>query len=303
MKRSRLVPLAMLIPALVIPASAQKREDILSIQRDVAQLQDQVKQLQTAQDQKLAAIESMLKQALDETAKLSAAIAAMQQNVNSRLNEQQNKVEAPIAVLGTKVDQSSEDLRSIRENVADLTMRVSNLDSKLADISTAVRTLSAPAAPPPPPGAAVPQAGVPTPPPGVSAESLWQNAIRDNSAGKGELAMQEFADYIKYFPQTENAAAAQYYIGQLYQRNGQYDDAVQAFDAVLERYPDNPKTPDALYGKAYALEKAGRRTDAVAAFKEFLARFPAHSLARNAREQLRELGSSTTPASSRNKKR
>ena len=46
---------------------AQKREDILSIQRDVAQLQDQIKQLQTSQDQKIAALESLIKQALDQS--------------------------------------------------------------------------------------------------------------------------------------------------------------------------------------------------------------------------------------------
>jgi 2-(1,2-epoxy-1,2-dihydrophenyl)acetyl-CoA isomerase len=44
---------------------AQRREDILSIQRDVAQLQDQIKQLQSSQDQKLAALESLIKQALN----------------------------------------------------------------------------------------------------------------------------------------------------------------------------------------------------------------------------------------------
>ena len=38
-------------------AMAQKRDDILSIQRDVAQLQDQVKQLQAGQDQKIAKLD------------------------------------------------------------------------------------------------------------------------------------------------------------------------------------------------------------------------------------------------------
>jgi hypothetical protein len=51
---------------------AQRREDILSIQRDVAQLQDQIKQLQTSQDQKLTALESLIKQALDQSNQASA---------------------------------------------------------------------------------------------------------------------------------------------------------------------------------------------------------------------------------------
>jgi len=275
-----------------LPALAQKREDILSIQRDVAQLQDQIKQLQTSQDQKLGALESLIKQALDQSNQASGSMATLQRTLTERLNDQQSKVAAPIAVLGTKVDQSADDVRAVRENLAALTSRVANLDNKLSDISSAVRTLSQPSAPPPPPSSGAPPAAgaAPMPPAGTSAESLWLNAFRDYSSGRDELAMMEFNDYLKYFPSAENAASAQYYVGQLYNRAKMYDDAVQAFDAVLERYPDNPKTPDALYGKADALAHGNHKAEAAAEFKDFLARFPTHSLARNAQDQLRGLG-------------
>ncbi|MEO8052095.1 MAG: tetratricopeptide repeat protein [Acidobacteriota bacterium] len=271
---------------------AQKREDILSIQRDVAQLQDQIKQLQTSQDQKLAGLESLIKQALEQSNQSSASMTALQRTLTDRLSDQQTKVAAPIAVLGTKVDQSADDLRAVRENLASLASRVANLDNKLSDISSAVRTLSQPPAAPPPDASGVPPppGAASLAPAGTSAESLWLNAFRDYSSGKDDLAMMEFNDYLKYFPSAENAASAQYYVGQLYNRAKMYDDAVQAFDAVLERYPDNPKTPDAMYGKADALAHAGHRAEAAAEFKDFLTRFPSHSLARNAQAQLRDLG-------------
>jgi len=290
---------------LLLPAflSAQKRDDILSIQRDVAQLQDQVKQFQASQDQKMAALQSLIQQALDASNKTSAAMAGLERTVADRLNDQQSKIQAPVVTLGTKVDQMSDDLRSVRENVAMLSTRLANLDNKLADISSAVRTLSTPPAPPPPPsGGGLPGAAVQSPPPGTSAESLWQNAFRDYSSGKDELAMNEFNDFIKYFPTSENAPAAQYYVGMLYDRAKQYEDGAQAFDAVLERYSANPKTPDALYMKGVELMKAGKRTDAGTEFKEFLSRYPSHTLARNAQQHLREMGLSATPAS-RTKKR
>lgn len=294
MKLSRLAaPSLVLLVCLPAPGLlAQKREDILSIQRDVAQLQDQIKQLQTSQDQKMAELESLIKQALDQSNQASASMTALQRTLTDRLNDQQSKVAAPIAVLGTKVDQSADDVRAVRENLAALTSRVANLDNKLSDISSAVRTLSQPPAAPPPPSIGAPPAaaGAPIPPAGTSAESLWLNAFRDYSSGRDELAMMEFNDYLKYFPTAENAASAQYYVGQLYNRAKMFDDAVQAFDAVLERYPDNPKTPDALYGKADALAHGGHRAEAAAEFKDFLARFPTHSLARNAQAQLRDLG-------------
>ena len=293
MKLSRLAAVGCWLALLSAPSLlAQKREDILSIQRDVAQLQDQIKQLQTSQDQKMAALESLIKQALEQSNQASASMSALQRTLTDRLNDQQTKVAGPIAVLGTKVDQSADEMRGVRENLAALASRVANLDNKLSDISSAVRTLSQPPSAPPPGAPPAAAQGV-APPPGVSAESLWLNAFRDYSSGKDELAMNEFNDYLKYFPSAENAASAQYYVGQLYNRAKMYDDAVQAFDAVLERYPDNPKTPDALYGKADALLRGGRRAEAAMEFKDFLARFPTHSLARNAQAQLRELGTAT----------
>jgi tol-pal system protein YbgF len=290
-----------LLMILAAPGFGQRREDILSIQRDVAQLQDQVKQMQTAQDQKLAAIQALVQQAVEESAKLNAALNAFQKNVGDRLAEQQSKVVAPVVMLGAKVDEISDDLRSVRENVASLSTRLGTLDNKLADISAAVRTLATP--PPPPPSSDTsPQAGIAVPP-GVTADSLWTAAFRDYSSGKDELAMREFADYLKYFPQTENAPSAQYYMGQIYVRAKQYDDAVQAFDAVLERFPENPKSPDALYMKGVALMNTSRRAEAAVEFREFLDRYPGHNLTANAQAHLRTLGSTARPSSTRTKKK
>src|SRR3954470_5847186 len=172
-------------------AMAQKRDDILSIQRDVAQLQDQVKQLQAGQDQKIATLESLIRQALEESGKVSAAAQGLQRSLSDRLNEQQARVEAPIAALGTKVDQSGDDLRAARENLADLTRRMANLDNKLADISSAVRTLSTTAAAPPPPpgvpGSPAPAASVT--PSGVTADALWKKAVRDYTGAKDKQAL------------------------------------------------------------------------------------------------------------------
>jgi TolA-binding protein len=279
---------------------AQRREDILSIQRDVAQLQDQVAQMRAAQDQKLASIEAMLKQAMDESGKLAASMSALERTMTDRMNQQQVKLEAPVANLGTKVDQVSDEVRVVRESVTDLAGRIGSLDSKLADISSAIRTLSTP--PAAPPSATPSTSAAPTTPAGISADVLFQNATRDRSSGKDQLAMTEFLDFVKYFPQSENAPSAQFYIGYIYYDAKQFPDAAQAFDAVLERFPENPKTPDALYMKGVSLMNAGKRTDAAVEFKDFLSRYPNHSLAPKAIQYLRTLGMSTTPVPRARKK-
>jgi len=278
-------------------AMAQKRDDILSIQRDVAQLQDQVKQLQAGQDRKIATLESLIRQALEESGKVSSAAAALQRTLRDRLDEQQARVEAPIAALGTKVDQSGDDLRAARENLTDLTRRMANLDNKLADISSAVRTLSMPAVAPPPAGASdspAPAASTASgAPPGVTAGSLWKQAVRDYTSAKDKQALSEFADFTKYFPQDTNAAEAQYYMGLIYDHGEQYDDAAQVFEAVAERYPESPKAAQAMYMKGVEYQKAKNDKKAIAAYRAFLKGYPTHTDAAKARARLRTLTAPT----------
>ena len=286
----------LLCPVLLM---GQKRDDILSIQRDVAQLQDQVKQLQAAQDQKLATLESLIKQALDDSSRASSAAGALQRTLTDRLSAQQAKVEAPIAVLGTKVDQSADELRSVRENLADLSRRLENLDNKLADISTAVRTLSTPPAAPPP---AASEPAAPAAPSGVTAESLWQKAVRDYTGAKDKLALGEFADFLKYFPQNANAAEAQYYMGLIYDHGEQYDDAAQVFQAVVERYPDSPKAADAMYMKGVEYQKGGSDKEAIAAYRAFVKQYPAHPNVSKAQARLRALAAGSGAKAAKKKK-
>jgi TolA-binding protein len=296
---------AWMAAGLLTPAAslmAQKREDFIALQRDVAQLQDQLKQMETDQNQKLAALQTLIQQALDASQKVNAGMASLQDNLKSSMAEQQNRTAAPLANLNNKVNQVSEDVGTIKENVADVENRLSKLDTRLADISTAVRTLSTPPPAPPTQTAAQSPTG-PAVPAGVTAESLYQNAFRDYSSGKDDLAMQEFTDYLKYFPQSESAPAALYYQGMIYDRAKppQYDDAIQAFDAVVERYPENQKTPEAQYMKAVDLMKAGRKTDAGAEFRDFLKTYPNHPNAGKAQAHLRELGLTATPARGKKK--
>jgi TolA-binding protein len=282
---------------------AQKRDDILSIQRDVAQLQDQVRQLQAGQDQKMTALEGLIRQAVEQSNRVSAAAGTLQRTLTDRLNDQQAKVEAPIAILGTKVDQSSDEMRAVRENLADLARRLAALDNKLADISSAVRTLNTPAAAPPPsPAASVaPVSTAPAAPRGVTAESLWQKAVRDYTAAKDKQALAEFADFLKYFPDHANAPEGQYYMGLIYDHGEQYDDAAQVFQAVMERYPESPKAADAMYMKGVEYQKGGSDKEAIAAYRAFVKQYPKHANVPRAQARLRILTAVPTRATKKRK--
>ena len=270
-------------------ASAQKKEDFQQIQRDVAQLQDQVRQFQKSQDDKIAALTTLVQQSLDASNKLAAGLSQMQTSMSDTLAQQQQKVVAPIAALSKEVEQMSGDFRSVQSGVTEMGGQLARLDSKLADISSAVRTLSArpveaPSAAPPPAAAAEPQ-----PPPGLTAEGLIDTARRDYSAKRDELAFSGFTDYLKYFGKTEMAPRAQYFRGMIYDRAEQYEDAAKAFDDVLEHYPEGPATADSSYMKGVVLMKAKRNPEARDQFNDFIKRYPNHDNAAKARQHLKEI--------------
>lgn len=283
------------LAALPVLAFGQKKE-VQELQRDVALLQDQVRTLQRSIDERMAALNVLVQQTLDSINKVNTAVAVLESGFRDRMREQEKTVVTPVAGLGAKVDAMAEEFRFVKESIADMNSRMGKLQAQIVDLGNAVKVMQSP--PPPPSGAAGPPAG-------VSAESLYQSALRDRSAGNIDLALQEFRDYLRYFPTTDLAPNAQFYVGMIHYDRGEIEAAIAAFDAVLEKFPENSKTVDAMYMKGMALLKNNQRTAAAQEFREVIKRSPRSDMAEKSRERLKAMGLSTTatPARSTKKKR
>ncbi|MCA2963760.1 MAG: tetratricopeptide repeat protein [Acidobacteriaceae bacterium] len=280
-----------LLGLLLVPSIFGQKKEILEMQRDLLQMQDQLRSLQRSQDEKLAALQVLLQQTLDAANKANTATAVLEASLRDKLKDQEKNLVVPVAGLGSKIDQMSSDFSSVRESVADLTSRLGKLQNQVADLSQAMRTLSAP--PPPPPGATPGAAG---PPAGVSAEQLYTAAMRDRTSGNADLAIAQFKDYIQYFGTSDLAPNAQFYIGEIEYLRGDYTAALAAFDKLLEAYPDNAKTADALLLKGRALVKSGYKAEARTEFETLVKKFPSHENAAKAKMDLRALAPVAAPA-------
>ena len=284
-----LLPALLICPSLTFAAS----KEIVELSRDVAILQEQMRALQRSQDEKLSAIQVLVQQALDAANKANTSVALLQSSLQQTSKDQQTKVVTTVTDMGAKVDTLTTDFSALRESVADISSQVGKLQQQMVDIGNAVRSIQAPAAAPPPAGTIGngpgPGAAAGSLPP-VSSETLYQNANRDRSGGKDDLALQEYNDYLKYYGNTDLAPNAQYYIAEIHFRQNKLDEALQEFDMVLEKYPDNNKTPDALYIKGATLVKTGKRTQGKQEFCELAKRFPSSDLASKAKSQVKALG-------------
>lgn len=281
--------LSHLLPILILsafPAFSQK-EKIAEIQRDILLMQDQLRSLQRSQDEKMAAMHVLVQQILDSANKANTAVAVLDSAMRERMKEQEKMLVGPVAGVGAKVDTMSNDFAGVREAVTDLSSRMGKLQNQIADINSAIKIMAKPPAPPPdanPPAAA------------VSAETLYNGAMRDKSAGNSDLAIEGFQNYLKLYGNTDLAPNAQYYIGEIKYLRGDLDGALMAFDTLLEKYPDNPKTSDAMLQKGRALVKAGFKAEARQEFSSLVKKFPTHDNAAKARTELAALNAGrTTP--------
>ena len=281
-----------LIAAAPVHAPAASKE-ILDLQRDVAQLQDQVRQLQKSQDQQLAALTVLVQQTVDASQKAYTAVAVIQSNMQQSLRDMESKVVAPVVGLTTRMDSVSSDLHAVQQAVSDLNASVQKIQAQLTDLTNAVKVMQTPA--PPPPGTTSTDAGggaaAQPETPTMSATDLYQAAQRDYLSGKPDLALREFNQYLKWYGNTDFAANAQFYIGFIHYSQNDFETAASDFDMVLEKYTDNPKTPDAIYYKGMSLVRLpGQKTSAKEEFLEVIRRFPKSDQAKLACNQLKELG-------------
>lgn len=287
------------------PLSFAASKEMIELQRDVAQLQDQMRTLQRTLDERIGNLQAMSQQSNDTALRIDKAIALMQDHFNDALRQQQASVSAPVANLGNKLDQMSEDFRTVREAVLDMNQRLGKLDAKITDLGHLIDVIkNPPSAPPQDTGSAPAITGTApsAPPPGMSANTTYTNAFRDYTSGKTDLSLQEFRDYVKYYPTTDLAPNAQYYIGDLYMRKKDYDNAIQAFDAVLEQYSDNNKTAAAHLKKGESLMALGRRDAAAREFRDVVSRYPDSDVAPRAKADLKDLGLTPAPSAPRKKR-
>ena len=285
--KSRSLLICVLLAAPVLAPAASK--EIQELQRDVALLQQQIKDLQRSQDEKFATVTELARQAVEAANRANTGVAVITSNLDKNLREQTDKVTAPLQGFGTRVNEMGGDVRTLQQAVGDLTALLGRMQAQLTDISNSIKVMQTPPAPPPSSTGGAPAGASDVPP--MSAQKLYETARGDYSGGKYDLAVQEFADYLKYYGNTDLAPNAQFYIAMTHYGQKNYDDAVKEFDMVLEKYPDNNKTAESLLYKGRALVKTpGHKTDGANEFMEVIKRFPKTDEATQACNERKSLG-------------
>jgi len=295
MKTRTITLLLILGFALAAPRSFAANKDMVALQTMMQNLQTQLQQLQQSIDERMGVMKNLVEQSADNVNKMSVTVNNLQVALDKQLQQQQQ-------TTGAKVDQVSTQMQALNDSVDELKARLATATKQLSDLNDKLQTIQA--SPTAPPGT-VPQsqqqpqaaAAVQAPPPDV----LYNNALRDYNTAKYDLAAQEFAQFMKFYPQHELAGNAQFYLADIEYQQKNYEAAVADYDKVLEQYPSGNKTPTAELKKGFALIELGQRDAGVRELRTLIARYPRSIEATQAQDRLRRLSSPASATNSRHR--
>jgi tol-pal system protein YbgF len=282
------------------PTGAVSKE-LVQLQEDVSQLLQGQQSLRSAIDSNNASTRTLIQQQLD-------AVNSM----NVQMNTLQKSVGEATADDSSKIDAMATQTQGVSDNLQDIQARAGKLATQMNDIQSTLQTIdgrlaggpnlppasSSPVAPAPGPSSnAAPTSDAPpvaSRPPGnmsgAASDTLYQNALRDFTTGKYDLAQQEFSDYVKNYGSTDLASNAQFYLGEISYAQGDYKDAVGQYNTVLNNYPQSYKLAAALLKKGMAELELGMKATGARDLKEVVRRFPGTDESRRASAKLKELG-------------
>ena len=103
---------------------------------------------------------------------------------------------------------------------------------------------------------------------------VYQKAFKLMLAGKRKVAIPELKAYVERFPESEMASSAQFWLGEAYFVERDYEAAYQAFKQNVEWYPESEKASDSI-ARAIQVQKAlGNEALVDALKKELIVRYP-----------------------------
>ncbi|MGO8718930.1 MAG: tetratricopeptide repeat protein [Acidobacteriaceae bacterium] len=275
------------------PNAFAVNRDIIALQAQVDQMQQMMISMQQTNDERYAVMHNLLQQTSEGVAKVASQVDSMQKAAQTLQSSQ-----------GNSLQQLSGQMQSMNDSLDELRARLDKLDKELGAIQSQQQALAAGQ----PvlsgqPGQAMPanvqpggnQAqGVPMDqPPAPQApplDQLYQSAASDYNAAKYNLSSQEFADVIKFYPQSPQAANAQFYMGEIDFRAGNYQNAIDNYSAVLSQYPGSSKAPTAQLRKAESELSLGQREAGIRDLRSLIQRYPQTPEAMRARSKLNGMG-------------
>lgn len=221
---------------------------------------------------------------------INIRLTQIEAQLNTQLSAAEQKSAQGVIELASQIDLMRADIAQLRGQIEVLNYQVDETQKRqrdlYADLDARLRALE---------GGVTPLVSNNATPPGeqtVAAspeneEQAYQRAMDMFKRGDYESAATSFSAFLKTYPQSTNAAAAQYWLGNARFAQRNYRATIEAQTELLQKYPDSAKVPDAMLNLASAQTELGQHDAAQTTLQTLIARYPGSDAAGKAKQRLR----------------
>jgi tol-pal system protein YbgF len=248
---------------------AYLRQDIDSLYRQLIDVQKELKQLRSESSMKIRKSQAdldfmleplqreiqILKNGVEENREYlqrpQRELTAFRKDFEVRLNGLEAKIDKVRKEMGAKIEEVS---------------RASKAQSKIV--------------PPPPPSKRETSSQ-------GAMETLYKNAKQTYERKEFPAAREKFKAFLAVYPKGQLSDNAQFWIGESFYSEKDYEKAIIAYDDVLKKFPKGDKVPSALLKQALCWLELGDKTFAQSLLKRVIKEHPRTQQAKIAKEKLR----------------
>lgn len=248
MKPKKAVGIIVLLAACLLLPGCASRREIVKLKNQADFLELSNKRLEN----RTALLDSLIREQMELTNRLRADLGTTLGGMDERMGIVESKLED----LGHRFPELSRKMEQVKREIT-----TKQDTAKVADTTAIVD---------------------------VDEKQLYDAAYLDLTKGNYDLAVTGFTNYLKYFPETEQAANAQYWLGECYYAKKNYTRAAIEFHKVLENYSTGTKVPSALYKLGLSLLELKSISQANKYFEELVNNYPHTQEAKLAKEKLKK---------------
>ena len=122
----------------------------------------------------------------------------------------------------------------------------------------------------------------------AAALKAYESALGLFKAGKYKEAATAFDKFNKTYPESEQAPAAQFWLGNSYYAIGDCKQVISSQQKLLAKWPKNGRAPDAMANIANCQAELGQKTESQKTLKDLVAKYPDSKAAGAAKQQIKK---------------
>lgn len=239
--------------------------------------------------------------ALAACALMGCAVSPEEDPVQIRMNDLDNRLQRiervmtnqSLLEMAQRIDALQAELRGMRGDVevlqnqneggrAATRTQYGDLERRIAALETLGGVGQNPAGAVGEPGALPPAAA-------GGEQAMYDTAFNALKAGNYKGAIDGFRGFVAAYPASPLASNAQYWLGEAFYVNRDYQNAITSFQKVVSDWPDSRKAPDAMVKVGFTQSAMGRNGDARVTLEEVVRKYPGTEAASLASERLKRL--------------